>query len=391
MKKISCLLFISSFLSCVQKPNTEKRIVRRLTIFVLISLYVSSCILKEKQENIISVDIKEQKTVAEDIFDNYQSIVLELNDECIVSGVDKIVFQDKLYVQDGQIIFVFNQKGDYLYKINKRGRGPDEYIDLRDFSVFDSTVYVLSRAEKCIFMYINQGNFVGRYQLNDWYEGIHVQNDSCVFLYSGYSNSQKHNIVLFNPLKDEYPKYYAPFGENQSYSTRHNVFHPTQEGLLVSLPFDYTIYQLTTEALTPLFSLTFNTDYVLPKNKSMIDIAEESKNKSVVRHIDMVDADKTAFYLVFTLFHQEMGLKSHLVRINRETQEAQNCLLENCAKASFPFITSPKELCNKTLISSFSAINVLNMEKHYGLNHFSQQNLDAENNPIVFVHSFKKE
>ncbi|MFA6589471.1 MAG: 6-bladed beta-propeller [Bacteroidales bacterium] len=364
-------------------------IVQRLTIVVLMSVCMCSCMLKDKQENIIFVDIKEQNASAEDFFDNYQSIVLELNDECIVSGIDKIVFQDNLYVQDGQIIFVFNRKGNYLFKINKRGRGSEEYIDLRDFSVFDSTVYVLSRVEKCIYMYSDQGNYAGSYQLNDWYESIYVQNDSCLFLYSGYSNNQKYNIVLFNPLKDEYPKFFAPFGENQSYSTRHNVFHPTQEGLLVSLPFDYTIYRLTTEALTPLFSVNFNTDFVLPKNKSMNDIAEESKNKPVVRHIDMVDADETAFYLAFTLFQQEMGYKAHLVKINRETQEAQSCLLENCAKASFPFIASPIEFCNKTLLSSFSAASVLKLEKYYGLNYFSQKNLNKENNPVVFVHSLK--
>ena len=59
-------------------------------------------------------------------------IVLETTPESTIGTIDKlIVRENKIYIMDKEItksLFVFSIEGKFLYKINRAGRGPGEYI-----------------------------------------------------------------------------------------------------------------------------------------------------------------------------------------------------------------------------------------------------------------------
>lgn len=66
-------------------------------------------------------------------------IVLETTPESTIGTIDKlIVRENKIYILDKEItksLFVFSIEGKFLYKINRAGRGPGEYIFPDDFSI----------------------------------------------------------------------------------------------------------------------------------------------------------------------------------------------------------------------------------------------------------------
>lgn len=73
-----------------------------------------------------------------DYFLKLEIIPLELNNETLIQDVlGQIWYNNKLYVLDQKqkIVFIFDQEGNFIRKIDKCGNGPGEYTDLADFQL----------------------------------------------------------------------------------------------------------------------------------------------------------------------------------------------------------------------------------------------------------------
>lgn len=73
-----------------------------------------------------------------DYFSNLEIIPLELSNETLIQDVlGQIWYNNKLYILDQKqkIVFIFDQKGNFIQKIDKCGNGPGEYTDLVDFQL----------------------------------------------------------------------------------------------------------------------------------------------------------------------------------------------------------------------------------------------------------------
>ena len=106
-----------------------------LIIFIII---FSSCqpTINEKS---ISVDIgKISSLPPETLFTSARIIPLETTDSSLMAQIDKVLVHKKtIYLLDARqnIVFVFNDNGNFLFKINQKGRGPEEYNFLNDINI----------------------------------------------------------------------------------------------------------------------------------------------------------------------------------------------------------------------------------------------------------------
>ena len=126
-------------------------------ILVLLSILVASCGKENKDNN--SVDnvetISFQKHYQEKIpfsffVDTIELIPLETTDDNLIGEVNRIICKNNRYYirstnghQNGKI-FVFDQQGNYLWKLDRRGEGPEEYINLEDFAIQNEKIYAAS-------------------------------------------------------------------------------------------------------------------------------------------------------------------------------------------------------------------------------------------------------
>ena len=112
MKKIFILLIVAGFTMCKQKPQAD---------------------------DIFFVDLdKPERVSLFDYFSSIELIPLETSPDVLIAGVSKmIIYEDNYYIMDPlqQIVLVFDQNGKFLFKIDKRGRGPEEYLSLRDIHI----------------------------------------------------------------------------------------------------------------------------------------------------------------------------------------------------------------------------------------------------------------
>ena len=362
---------------------------RRALWVCLLAVTFVSCIDRLSHRDMVEIDVQERTPADQLLESGSRFIPLETNDDCLISNRSKMIKHDRVYIQDNHRILVFDPDGGYLSQVNRRGRGPEEYPEIRDFSVFNDKIYVLSRVNKSIYVYDTAGLFEGRYRLNDWYDRLYVQSAECVWLYSGFSNGQKYNIILYNPVSDSYPAAYAPYGENQGYSTQYDVFHPTSDGLIVTLPFDYHLYRLTAEGMEPVCELTFKRHSLDKQGKDFVETAEKTRNKEVVRHIKQVDVTVDRIYVEFDLFYEGRGIKSHLSRIDRQTHLAQSCLLEDVSNGEYPFISMPKGMTDGIMQTVYGPASVKGLIEYYKVDGTKYGDLSIDNNPVLFEYRLK--
>lgn len=104
------------------------------------------------------------------IFHNFEYITLETNDESIMGEISKIIFyENKYYLLDrskGKKIYVFDDKGNFIRSIGKKGNGPGEYSNLEDFTINENTgQIILLGFPSIVYVYDRQGQFINQKKL----------------------------------------------------------------------------------------------------------------------------------------------------------------------------------------------------------------------------------
>lgn len=87
----------------------------------------------------ITIDLDEHTVELQrlSLIKDIRIVRLETNDSVLVGRIDKVLIHDgKIYIGDfyaSQSLFIFDMQGKAIRKISRKGRGPGEYIQLRDF------------------------------------------------------------------------------------------------------------------------------------------------------------------------------------------------------------------------------------------------------------------
>jgi hypothetical protein len=103
-----------------------------------------------------------EKLIIDSIVQDLQFIELETTEKSIIGEIDKIKFVDnKYYILDEhqrKCVFVFDDKGKFLYTVGQQGRGPGEYIQPNDFVVTNSEIVILDGFGKKFIFTIKMEN-----------------------------------------------------------------------------------------------------------------------------------------------------------------------------------------------------------------------------------------
>lgn len=94
-------------------------------------------------------------------------IPLETNPACMISRISNVALTDSfIIVSDGYILYQFDRAGKFLREIGSPGRGPKEYLDVRDFTIDINTgdVYILSLGKVLVFS--SNGQFKMSFKYN---------------------------------------------------------------------------------------------------------------------------------------------------------------------------------------------------------------------------------
>jgi hypothetical protein len=364
---------------------------KRLKVLFLCIAFFFACSIKQNEIDLIAIDITSEKGVDE-YFESYYSISLETNEECLISNnIDKVIISDnKLYILDKRrsSIYIFDEKGFYLNKIDKKGAGPTEYSDIADIVVSDSLIYILSRASRKILVYSKNIEYIKHYPLNDFYDYFYFV-DEDIFLYSNYSNDTRYNIAVYNLSKRSILHKFFPFETNQSFSFFPSPFNKTfDENLFFTQQYDYNIYKLNISSIDTIFRLGFNTSDKIPGNYQEIGFDktyQDLSNKSVVKRIEFVNQTDKYLYIVYDLDY----VKS-ISKIEKSTKVNSSLKLKYNDK--FPFVFAKALGFYKDyMIGYLQASEVLVFDNKFPSDKRKEGLLDEDDNPVLFFHKLKSD
>ncbi|OFY91472.1 MAG: hypothetical protein A2266_09990 [Bacteroidetes bacterium RIFOXYA12_FULL_40_10] len=208
---------------------------KNLISLALISLLIFGCKSQEEAQ-IVDLERNDQVSIF-DLVDSISVVKLETNDQCLIKNIDKIIpFENRLYIFDSRlnIVFCFDQDGKYLFKINKKGRGPDEYENATFVNIdrYNNLIMILVPWGYLHYYDLN-GNFISKIELSKeivaYNEVYAINKDTLLFISfnqlraSYYSISEKRILKRFLEVSQE--QLYSIHPINKTYIYRDSLYY----------------------------------------------------------------------------------------------------------------------------------------------------------------------
>ncbi len=327
------------------KPNQKKKLLLitmkkyRLLLTAAFALFLSCSESKKPDKNISIVPCKLEENAKLKFSDFVKSIELtplETTEGCLINTIGKIIkYKDYYYIGSASTriekILVFNEDGKFLYQLDKRGSGPDEYIAIGDFDVIkDFQVAITSNDNQSMYTYdLVSDSCVFRKKLDIYPQNIlfkdgyfYIQRGGTAFLpnddYLVYKYNQEGAIIDCLFKGDELTR------KMTTYTSSVRPLLTYNGNLFFTYPYSDTIYRLTNEQFVPAYLIDIG-DHRIPINEfknanGILEIHKIIKEKQGI--IDMLYYSFGNPISVFTFMdYKDDG---YITFYNHETSQSQS-------------------------------------------------------------------
>jgi hypothetical protein len=232
--------------------------------------------------NVIKIERNNTDTVnIRKLFSNVRRISLEENDSSLIGLPGKmLMLRDTLYIADGRNLFRFTDKGRFISKFSKVGRGPGEYYCICDFDIIGNNLYVIDNQPK-ILAYTLNGTFLGSEELSFFPATICAYDDKNLILSSAYQSDVDKFHILNSKTLEETSSFHPINKAEMNYRHilgQYNFFRKKDNSLLFHEPYDNTVYELNSKGdreyeAFDLFGRNPSEDFMNSEYKNVRDFA----------------------------------------------------------------------------------------------------------------------
>jgi hypothetical protein len=385
---------------------------KKICICFITGLLLFSCADKVSEKQIDTSEVKiDLKTVTEpsiyDFFDTVIAVQLETTDDCLVSNM---IFKIKefngrycLIDRKQNAFFCFDSTGKYLFKIQSRGQGPNEYMWLDDFCIdtFNNQLILLDPFG-AILSYDLDGKFISKTKLppeNSAYNEMYVLNrDTLLFVSRAeyqilYYSRKENRLVKKMYERDEAlhkTSFIGPTGKVYSY----------KDSLYFRIPWSNEVINLSDNENSVSYTWTFGKE-TYPPEETFDRLRKYllSSDKRDFGWDDLVGPDKILKYYVFNIHETERYItagicyKNDYMSIFYDKTSGKSFLFRK-TEENTQFIMTVKSICGEKMILApawdpsdylpFYNENTLSYEDRKKL-----QERTEDDNPYLIVYKFK--
>ncbi|MFA5817447.1 MAG: 6-bladed beta-propeller [Bacteroidales bacterium] len=277
---------------------------RKFIFPLLFALILSGCRHRDSnsQESLFTIiPIKAGTSIDTNLSEFASSIDyirLETNPDCLVGSISRfVIFKDRIYMWDGRAratIFCFDIHGKFIYKIQRSGKGPGEYIGVYD-------MYIDERKEQIVLYDASQAKII-RYSINgEFVEEIqHILLPMAIAAYDSDSywfytmGSVKlagitplHNLLNVGKDGKTVLSSHFPFNPNLD-NLLHRAFNNDNGYLTFCYSYCDTIYRIKNSEIHPFVFIDFNKSNLI-KQLSRYSPAQKNERDQIINNKDFAD------------------------------------------------------------------------------------------------------
>lgn len=266
---------------------------RSLFVFAF-CLALFSCTEKRQDasfpENAIVLEYEKAQNIDFDysfLFDSVEIVLLDTLHDAFLTDYFNVKFAfDRFFISDkSNQLFVFDRFGTPLLKIDDRGAGPQEYVNLRgfDLSLEDSLICLFTYPPKLMWYDLN-GKFLDQISVeSQGFKFALLDNKGAVYGQNALDNNKDPLLLNYVDLSTgkmemKIPGYPFLNGKLLPIYQRNNAFTRTASGeLLFNDPLSNYIYTLSDEGVEVKYVLDFGKrNPPQTENISLMDTSESS-------------------------------------------------------------------------------------------------------------------
>lgn len=212
------------------------------------------------QEIIVSFD-EDKKIYLSEIMTDCDIILLETTKVSTLGEINKIeIYKNKIYISSNNQIFVFSDNGKHILNINSAGRGPGEYLGIKDFNIHSDILYILDRASQNILLYDLIGNHLETRNIGMWAQNFLYLDNNEILIYSGEEDNDFNQCKLSLISKTDEIKGISPIDKRKSKYLHVNAsqnLYQSDSIVYVHEAFCDTVFSFSDGQLKPLFFFNY--------------------------------------------------------------------------------------------------------------------------------------
>ena len=391
--------------SCVQKDKQGTGQVHTVLKCDNLPIRITTDNLRE-----IKLDPHDKGYMYDDLIDSVSFIKLQTTDNNLMAYVDQIFFTDnKIIIVDSKklkAIFVYDYKGNFLYRISRCGEGPDEYRTLvyATLSMDKSQIIVVDAgAKKIKYFSIDDdvvkasGSFLMK-SVDLYYNFGYVEflTDNIIAGYYSVGNvipntSDLHKFILSNLNNEIYYSGYKSYYKKNFTFTTDSPLQKFGSNLFFNPSFNDTIFVVGKEGLDARYVINIKGHKNIVENETTTDddFRKVLKNTDYFNShfVDLRDIAVFDYMTHVNWFTWGLYLKSEN-KIYNCNGKFRNPIFSYCHEKSFYY----KE---NTLVKPVSANSLLLNKGALLKNNNSPQlkviyeNLTEDDNPVLLFYHMK--
>lgn len=191
-----------SLWSCTEAFNNSESSVQ-IAVNIIKNIKIQDSLIK-----VINISTDNERFNIDSIIDveHIKYVPLETKSVCLIANINKIIInKTNFYILDrtSKSIFIFSLEGKFINKISNVGKGPKEYVDIRDFEInsFKNEILLYDDFTSKILHYNLSGDFVKVEQTGFKFRNIRVlSSDKLLFGVLNAKNVQSKDINFYSIL-----------------------------------------------------------------------------------------------------------------------------------------------------------------------------------------------
>jgi hypothetical protein len=128
-----------------------------------------------KEIDISQSYFNDKEALLSEIATDIKYVKLQTDTNCLIGQIyhplENLQFsEDKIFISDGENLFVFENSGKFLTRIGNQGRGPEEFSRITNFTILpkDSLIVIFSDVQKKAFIYTYDNRFEKDIKIDFW-------------------------------------------------------------------------------------------------------------------------------------------------------------------------------------------------------------------------------